>query len=190
MPAGSADRTRSVSGLPTRESSPPQQQDERGVGNDVPRDDADRHGRQRRAQQRESAGHPILQDWAYPLPGDSIITTIQRVIIDVPARKVVRLQMPPDQHRGTVIDNLNMDDLKWRPDGSRTGLRLVVARSQACLAPLGERDHRCGAHRLRRIFADAIRGGAGRHAALDGALAQQRSALVVGARQLGALLPL
>ncbi len=63
-------------------------------------------------------GHPLLKAWPYPLPGDSIITTIQRVIVDVAARKVIRLQMGVDQHRGSVTDNLNMGDLKWRPDGS------------------------------------------------------------------------
>jgi len=106
-----------------------QQQDERGVGMmylvTTPTGTEGNVVRSTRV-----AGHPILQAWAYPLPGDSIITTIQRVIIDVPARKVVRLQMPPDQHRGTVVDNLNMNDLKWRPDGSE----LVFASSS--------RDHK------------------------------------------------
>ena len=103
-----------------------QQQDERGVGHmyliTTP---TGKDGFSTR-----EGGHPILHDWAYPLPGDSIITTIQRVIIDIPARKVIRLQMPTDQHRGTVVDNLNMNDLKWRPDGSE----LVFASSS--------RDHK------------------------------------------------
>ena len=90
-----------------------QQQDERGVGMmylvSTPTGGA--------FSTREG-GHPLLKAWPYPLPGDSIITTIQRVIVDVVARKIVRLQMPTDQHRGSVTDNLNMADLKWRPDGS------------------------------------------------------------------------
>jgi dipeptidyl aminopeptidase/acylaminoacyl peptidase len=91
-----------------------QQQDERGVGQmylvSTPVGTFSANGR--------DGGHPVLRAWAYPLPGDSVITTIQRVIIDVGARKVVRLKMGVDQHRGTVVDNLNVNDMKWRPDGS------------------------------------------------------------------------
>jgi dipeptidyl-peptidase-4 len=65
------------------------------------------------------AGHPILMAWPYPLPGDSIITTIQRVVINVDNGRMVRFKMPPDQHRGTVVDNLNMNDIKWSPNGSQ-----------------------------------------------------------------------
>ncbi len=68
-------------------------------------------------------GHPQLKAWKYPLPGDAHVTMIQRVIIDVPARRVVRLQMPPDFHRSTLSDDLasrphgTWDDVKWAPDG-------------------------------------------------------------------------
>ena len=65
------------------------------------------------------AGHPILTAWPYPLPGDSIITTIQRVAINVETGKMVRFQMPPDQHRGTVVDDLNMADIMWSPNDSQ-----------------------------------------------------------------------
>ena len=69
-------------------------------------------------------GHPELQEWKYPLPGDSIITTIQRVVIDVDAPKVTRLQMGPDQHRSTLCDHIicrgdeGWTDVQWYPDGS------------------------------------------------------------------------
>jgi dipeptidyl-peptidase 4 len=69
-------------------------------------------------------GHPELEAWKYPLPGDSIITTIQRVIIDVDAPRVIRLQMPPDQHRSTLCDHIicrgdeGWTDVQWYPDGS------------------------------------------------------------------------
>ena len=67
-------------------------------------------------------GHPVLQAWKYPLPGDSIITTIQRVVIDVETRKVTRLQMPPDQHRSSLCDDVACDeswgDVQWSPDAS------------------------------------------------------------------------
>ncbi len=67
-------------------------------------------------------GHPTLQAWAYPRPGDSIITTIQRVVVDVDAARVVRFQMPPDQHRTTFFDDVSCDgeftDVECYPDGS------------------------------------------------------------------------
>jgi dienelactone hydrolase len=68
-------------------------------------------------------GHPELQSWKYPLPGDAHITMIERVIIDVPTQKMVRLKMPPDQHRSTLCDDVSCgedggwDDVKWAPDG-------------------------------------------------------------------------
>jgi dipeptidyl-peptidase 4 len=69
------------------------------------------------------AGHPTLQAWAYPLPGDSVITTIQRVVIDVDAATVTRFQMPADQHRSTLCDDISCNgdftDVQWYPDGSK-----------------------------------------------------------------------
>ncbi|HBK47451.1 MAG TPA: S9 family peptidase [Xanthomonadaceae bacterium] len=70
-------------------------------------------------------GRPTLQRWKYPLPGDADVTLIERVVIDVPAKRVVRLQMAPDQHRSTLCDDVSCgpdggwDDVKWAPD-SRT----------------------------------------------------------------------
>src|ERR1051325_1067536 len=67
-------------------------------------------------------GHPALQAWKYPLPGDSVVAMIHRVIIDVDAGRVVRLQMPPDFHRAMLGDNLSMADLSWSPDRKSTRL--------------------------------------------------------------------
>ncbi len=75
-------------------------------------------------------GHPALQAWKYPLPGDDAIATIQRVIIDVETPKVVRLQMPPDPHRSTLCDDVacranqfaeagDWTDVEWSPDSTR-----------------------------------------------------------------------
>ncbi|MGC2752311.1 MAG: DPP IV N-terminal domain-containing protein, partial [Candidatus Acidiferrum sp.] len=66
-------------------------------------------------------GHPVLQAWKYPLPGDAVVTTIQRVIIDLDGDKVIRLQMPADQHRSTLCDDVecrgsDWDDVEWSPD--------------------------------------------------------------------------
>src|SRR5579864_51628 len=68
-------------------------------------------------------GHPVLQAWKYPLPGDDVVTTIQRVVIDLDTRKVIRLQLPPDQHRSTLCDDVKCrgsewDDVEWSPDAS------------------------------------------------------------------------
>ncbi|HEV8145746.1 MAG TPA: DPP IV N-terminal domain-containing protein [Bryobacteraceae bacterium] len=68
-------------------------------------------------------GHPTLQAWKYPLPGDDVVTTIQRVVIDVADPHTVRLKMPADQHRSTLCDNLTCRggewaDVQWSADGS------------------------------------------------------------------------
>jgi dipeptidyl aminopeptidase/acylaminoacyl peptidase len=62
-----------------------------------------------------------LQAWKYPLPGDDVVTMIERVIIDLDAHKVIRLKMPPDQHRTTLCDDLkcrDWTDVQWSPDAS------------------------------------------------------------------------
>jgi dipeptidyl aminopeptidase/acylaminoacyl peptidase len=67
-------------------------------------------------------GHPELQAWKYPLPGDSVVAMVHRVIIEVETGRVVRLQMPPDFHRATLGDDISMRDYDWSPDGSRLAL--------------------------------------------------------------------
>ncbi len=69
-------------------------------------------------------GHPTLHAWKYPLPGDEVVTTIQGVIIQVDPPRVVRLKMPPDQHRGTMADDIKgrdgaWDDVQWSSDSQR-----------------------------------------------------------------------
>jgi dipeptidyl-peptidase-4 len=70
-------------------------------------------------------GHPELDSWRYPLPEDSVIFRIERLVIDVqdPADpEVVRLDMPADPHRSTVCDHVycggTLTDLEWSEDGS------------------------------------------------------------------------
>jgi dipeptidyl-peptidase 4 len=67
-------------------------------------------------------GHPVLRAWKYPLPGDSVVALLHRVIIDVDAGRVLPLQMPPDYHRATLGDNISMNDYKWSPDASTLAL--------------------------------------------------------------------
>ena len=62
-------------------------------------------------------GHPELDSWKYPLPGDKAIFTVQRVIIDVVAKKVTRLKMSPDAQRSTITDHIysrgKFLDVQW-----------------------------------------------------------------------------
>jgi dipeptidyl-peptidase 4 len=67
-------------------------------------------------------GHPVLKSWKYPLPGDSVVAMLTRVIIDVDAGRVTRLQLPPEFHRATLGDNITMNDYNWSPDGSKLAL--------------------------------------------------------------------
>ena len=70
-----------------------------------------------------NVGKPTLKQWKYPLPGDSVIPTIQRVIIEVDNPKVITLQIPPDPHRATLSDDISssgtFDDVHWTEDGSQ-----------------------------------------------------------------------
>ncbi len=68
------------------------------------------------------AGHPVLRSWKYPLPGDSIVAMVHRVIIEVNGPRIIRLQMPPDFHRAMLGDDISMSDYKWSPDGSQLAL--------------------------------------------------------------------
>ena len=70
-----------------------------------------------------NVGHPKLEAWKYPLPGDENVTMIERVIIEVENPKVIRLKMPPDQHRTTLCDDVSCNgdftDVEWSADASR-----------------------------------------------------------------------
>jgi dipeptidyl aminopeptidase/acylaminoacyl peptidase len=71
-------------------------------------------------------GHPELEAWKYPLPEDSVIFRISRVVVHTEGPdgpRVVRLNMPPDQHRSTITDHIACGgvfcDVEWAPDGSQ-----------------------------------------------------------------------
>ncbi|MFZ0461338.1 MAG: DPP IV N-terminal domain-containing protein [Candidatus Acidiferrales bacterium] len=72
---------------------------------------------------RTQVGHPTLEEWKYPLPGDKVVTTIQRVVIDLDGPRVIRFKMPPDQHRSTLCDDIacrpgDWSDVQWNPDSA------------------------------------------------------------------------
>jgi dipeptidyl-peptidase 4 len=69
-------------------------------------------------------GHPTLQAWKYPLPGDEVVTTIQRVIIEVDGPRVIRLKLPADQHRSSLCDDVQCRtgewaDVEWTQDATQ-----------------------------------------------------------------------
>ena len=69
-----------------------------------------------------NVGTPRLEAWKYPLPQDKEIFRIHRVVIDVDSGTIVRLQIPPDQHRSTINDHVadgsTFLDVEWYRDSS------------------------------------------------------------------------
>ena len=108
------------------------QQDQRGVGEMYLVD--------------TSVGHPKLQAWKYPLPGDRVITMIERVVIDVDRKRTVRFKMGPDQHRSTLCDDVicgdDWVDVQWSQDGA--SLAFVSASRDHKLAELKVADAQTG----------------------------------------------
>jgi dipeptidyl-peptidase-4 len=77
-----------------------------------------------------NVGHPKLEAWKYPLPGDKEIFRIHRVVIHIDGPRIVRLQMPPDPHRSTVTDHIalrtgELADAEWSPDSSQLAFASV-----------------------------------------------------------------
>jgi dipeptidyl aminopeptidase/acylaminoacyl peptidase len=68
-----------------------------------------------------TVGHPEIDQWKYPLPGDENVFMITRVVIDVNKRKVTPLQMPVDNHRSSITDHVagrngELLDIDWASD--------------------------------------------------------------------------
>src|SRR5437870_11398975 len=73
---------------------------------------------------RSQVGHPQLEAWKYPLPGDANIAMLHRVVIDVDTARVTRLRLEPDQHRSTLCDHItcrggDWADVYWSPDATK-----------------------------------------------------------------------
>jgi dipeptidyl aminopeptidase/acylaminoacyl peptidase len=71
-------------------------------------------------------GHADLDAWRYPLPEDTVIFRVSRIVLDLdrPAGDhVVRFDMPPDQHRSTCSDHIacggGLGDTEWSADSER-----------------------------------------------------------------------
>lgn len=95
-------------------------------------------------------GHPQLESWKYPMAGDETVATIQRVIIDTPSGRVVRLDMPPDAHRSSPCYDVQctdheLADAQWSSDGAH--LAFVSTSRDHKQAVLREADAGTGAVR-------------------------------------------
>ena len=74
---------------------------------------------------KTKVGKPELEAWKYPLPGDSAIIKIYRVIIEAneDAPKMIRLKLSADDRRGTQCDDISceggFDDNYWSDDSKQ-----------------------------------------------------------------------
>ena len=72
-----------------------------------------------------NVGHPKLEAWKHPLPGDDKIFTIERVIIHLGNKpKTVRLKMGKDFQRGSTTDHIagwgnELLDAQWNKEGTK-----------------------------------------------------------------------
>lgn len=69
-------------------------------------------------------GRSELEAWPYPLPEDTTVFKIHRVVIDVEEASTIRLDMPPDYHRGTTTDHIadwdgTFMDVRWSQDSQQ-----------------------------------------------------------------------
>jgi len=86
-----------------------------------------------------------------------VVTTIQRVIVDVDDPHVLRLQMPPDQHRSSLCDDITCrggewSDVEWSPDG--THLAFVSTSRDHKVETLRVADTATGA--VRDVFQEKV----------------------------------
>jgi len=79
------------------------------------------------------AGHPVLQQWKYPLPGDAVVAMLHRVVIDADTGTTVRFRMDPDYHRAMLGDNFSLTDMTWSPDATKLAF---VSTSRVCTLPV------------------------------------------------------
>ena len=96
-------------------------------------------------------GHPKLEQWKYPLPGDSLIFRISRIVIHLdPKPKVVRLKMPADAHRSTISDHIagrggDFLDVEWSQD------------SESLAFVSSSRDHKIAELKVTDIYTGEVR---------------------------------
>jgi dipeptidyl-peptidase-4 len=102
-------------------------------------------------------GHPNLQSWKYPLPGDDLVTTIQPVIADIDGQRIVRVKMPAEQHRSSLCDDIacrggEWADVQW--SASNTHLALVSTSRDHKQETFREVEAETGA--VRDVFGESV----------------------------------
>lgn len=90
-------------------------------------------------------GHPVLQAWKYPLPGDEHVAMLHRVVIDTDSGAVTRFKMPPDFHRAMLGDDFDVDDMIWSPDATKLAYVSTA------------RDHKTATVRVADVATGAVR---------------------------------
>ena len=105
-----------------------------------------------------SVGHPKLEAWKYPLPGDENVTMLRRVIVDIETKKVTALNIALDQHRSTLCDDIacrggEWADVQWSPDAAK--LAFVSTSRDHKQARLREADAASGT--VREVTEEAVK---------------------------------
>ncbi|NRA48162.1 MAG: DPP IV N-terminal domain-containing protein, partial [Phaeodactylibacter sp.] len=103
-----------------------------------------------------NVGEPTLKSWKYPFPEDEKIIQIERVIIEVDNGSMVRLDMPSDDRRGTLCDDISctgaFDDNQWINGGDQ--LVFVFSTRDHKIAQLRIADARTG--KVRDILREEV----------------------------------
>lgn len=70
-----------------------------------------------------NAGAPKLEAWKYPLPQDTDVIRIYRIIVEIESKNIIPLKMLPDVRRGTLCDDIacsgSFDDNEWNADATQ-----------------------------------------------------------------------
>ena len=108
--------------------------------------------------------------------------------------KVIRFQMPADQHRSTLCDDISCrggdwTDVQWYPDGSHVAFVSTSRDHKNETLRIADATHRRHSRRVGGDGAHAVRVGQ-RHGELARAARLERGDLVLGARRLGPALSL
>jgi len=98
---------------------------------------------------RTTVGAPELEQWKYPLPGDSAVIKIHRLVIDVETAETVRFKMAPDDRRGTLCDDIACDGSFGDNDWSANGEQLAFVSVS--------RDHKMAQFRVANTATGEIR---------------------------------
>ena len=98
-----------------------------------------------------AVGHPRVDTWKYPLPGDEHVFMLERVVIHLdPMPRLVALELPAEPQRSTTTDHIagrsgEFLDVEWSADS--TALAFVSS----------SRDHKIAQLRLADIDTGAVR---------------------------------